>query len=431
MRDLQELKRAFPNQIVLPRGVENPVLLLLVAENKNTAEDLKTRFLDLGYGVVGPVQSTDSAHSLARKIPLDGFAYLIGNDLSEILSFFHLLEEFPLLPVIFLGQLDATVKVKMKKLENPNVHHGFPIQDTSSFLLSLSRLFGDRGGEMPELLLFANATFRELIELSLRRDRSEVAKILTDELGQLPSRMEGFSFTKDPYPTLIYISPKKFDRSQFFVMLELLFSDLEETINTKLEVDWGADFINDAILQAIAKHKFKDNLVLDFARSRGLPDLNIKKMLDRVTVKERNIAVGYIELSDHGPELMKMKADPGLETFINDQTVAQLISIVGQGESYREGQFGVVPLLQSHEYVSILTSKMLDSDTLKDIRMAGRSLTLIFVVLHKSFSNLAMDKSFLKEAMAEYNSISDVSQVTDEMIERIYEKFKFILPSSS
>ncbi len=430
LRNIQELKKAYPQEITLPRGVDDPVLLLITCEDERIAKKLKHHFLSYGYAIAGPAYNSDMAHSLSRKIPIDGFVYHLGNDLGEILSFFKVLQEFSFLPVVFLGQIDATVRLRIKKLENPYFATDYPIADQPTLLKEMNRLFGNRGGTIPELLIFANATFNEMVSLARRKEKREVEHIISEIVGQLPSRWDSFAFENDPSPTLIYLSQAPFDRSQFFVMLELLFNDLEETINDKLNVTWGADFINDAILQAIARYKFKDELVLNFAKVRGLPDLNIKQLVQKVTEAEGFIGVGYIELSDHGPELLKMKADPGLEMLINEQTVAQLISIVGQGESYREGQFGIVPLLQSQDYVAILSSKILDSETLEDIRMAGRSLTLIFVVIHKNFSNLAMDKSFLKETMSEYYSLDNVKQVTDELIENIYQKFKFILPVS-
>ena len=203
--------------------------------------------------------------------------------------------------------------------------------------------------------------------------------------------------------------------------------ELEETIDNSLKVDWGKDLVNDAILQVLAKHHFDDPDVKIIAERRGLNIKTTDDMVDEVIKSSGNVSIGFIALEDHGPELIKYVGDLNKDELFTEQVVAQMISVIGQGESYREGQFGVIPLLTTADYVAVLASRRLESSSLTDERMGGYSLTLLAIVVPKSSANLLMEKNFQQELMSEFRAATEVEDITDEVLNSMYKKVKFVV----
>ncbi len=426
-RKLADLKRAEPELIKLPTSKENGKLVLLLGDDDSLLESLKEQFLNLGFAIVGPITSSDHAHNVARRIPVDGFIYQLGTNLQEILAFFSMLEDFPNHPVVFIGQADATIKMKQKKLRNPFTTITFPPVDKVKFFKKLMSVFKVEDEGINDHLRFTNLLFIEIINLSRRRERSEMERLIIDQINQLPNRWQEYSIIESPFPYLTMKPGHIFDKNSFVGVLEVFLLELEETIDNSLKVDWGKDLVNDAILQVLAKHHFDDPDVKIIAERRGLNIKTTDDMVDEVIKSSGNVSIGFIALEDHGPELIKYVGDLNKDELFTEQVVAQMISVIGQGESYREGQFGVIPLLTTADYVAVLASRRLESSSLTDERMGGYSLTLLAIVVPKSSANLLMEKNFQQELMSEFRAATEVEDITDEVLNSMYKKVKFVV----
>ncbi len=398
------------------------VKTVIVAAVPEINRNISSLFAKFKFDIIGSTTSLDEAHTILRKSQPEGIVYFLDVDINEVLTAFQIFDELPQTPILLLGQLDALIKVKLKKLKNPTMHSDYPLRNPFSVLNRFkSLILGDTDNSDIFALEFINHILNEIYLLTPRTYKKTVKALITQVFQNVEKRNSNFVFDQNTLTIFYSIDVTEIKTQQMILLVSsFALNEFIQLLDKNIDEHWSHSLVQDAILQVLIKFGNKNQKLLQVFIDQFDDLAEYKSTLNLPTGskdEQLDVHVGLITLENDGPVLKKFIGSGSLFDPVN---VAQLVLLVGQGESYREGIYGPVPFnTPVGDYVTIIASKKMKSDTLTDERMGGTTLALCVGIFHRSLVKTIKVRKVFKTIFYPFLEKLSVNDIDENILSRI------------
>ncbi len=276
------------------------------------------------------------------------------------------------------------------------------------------------------LITFVNQLFLKLIKLTPDNLKIDIEREINQVIDKFLQSNPSFIQTSDDYIAFNQKVDHDIPREVIIQPLQNMIHELVSKID-QLHANWGHALMKDAIESILIDLENIPHIVTSFVKTMGINAVefkdSLKSAVPTLDEKEKIIFVAYMTLTDFGPVMKRVvSTDETIIDGIDNNIAAQIITLVGQGVSYHEGIFGPIPIPTSNDIISLIWSKLIDSD-IKDDRMRGKSLTVIAIGFYRNLITRLPQRNKMKEIFSVLDKIHHVNDITDEVLERIQDEF--------
>lgn len=392
-------------------------IVVVVDTHVSRGASTKSQLVKLGFAVIGPLFTLNEYVNELRTIDVKAIIYYLDSSLEVIFQFLDAITRFQT-PIMLIGTIDPIINRKLDKLGNAVANISNTADETN--LLSNLRVLIYGAASLPNeplLIQFTNTTVAELLQLTPRERKSKVKRAVAyalTQLTQLETNIKALDLTN-------FVLTSIGDSSDLGKSLKAFVWTIIDVLDDNEKVPWGTAIMRDAVLQALFKFQPLSDELLLFTHSLNLGDLNMP--LTRADFQMHNRFVtqtAFIALEDLGPEVIFRFNDDG--TIFNSASASKLISLVGQGEMYHEGLFGPIPVSKT-DIMSLIYSKLLTDDSIKDSRLQGQTLTLAAIAFHSSLVQQLPDRIRLQRIFDPFARITNIINMNEEILKQIDANF--------
>ena len=154
----------------------------------------------------------------------------------------------------------------------------------------------------------------------------------------------------------------------------------------------------------------------------ALPIL-IDTIVPKLEDHKKSCFVAFASMGDLGPQMITyVSNDDEISKGLNDGVAAQITTLVGQGSSYHQGQFGPIPIPTSKNIVAMIWSRMIASN-IKDHRMEGTALSVVVIGFYRELLTYLPSFDTMKSIFSLLDGIKHVDEVSKDLLFNIQEKF--------
>ncbi|MCH8905902.1 MAG: response regulator [Candidatus Heimdallarchaeota archaeon] len=405
------------------KSTPDSLSVLVITSSPEQQTTLHSYLKGLGYEILGPFRSVSMGLEFISHRHPDLIIFDLVSNREERDSFTNLMEnEAQSIPMIVL----TNSEIKLSELEENSIE--LPV-DPVQLSYKMEKLFDYQNQKISpvvQLIDFSTSFINKIHRMSPIDTKPRIKSIINrsfreDEIASFVS----LSIPDGEFDLTVIEEdlPLETISSTLIFILRLIM----DRMSSELEVGWTESLIAESIQSlAIEAHNFTKT-VNQFVGKMGINTIELANSLTRLMQEveeiEKSVFVGYMTLSDMGPVMLEVIGnDDQISTGIDDRIASQIITLVGQGSSYHEGIFGPIPIPTANNICGVIWSKVLQSK-IKDIRMVGKSLSVIVIGFYSELLSIVPTQNELKEIFGFLESANHVNDITSSMLGQIQQDF--------
>ena len=413
------------NFLKYPEGNPNPDIILVCSISPERRVLLQEIILSAGYGICGPFESHLDIFEILGRTEISAIIFDTRDNYSNSFKFLNMMTRYPDIPLLLIGPIDHTINSKLDKIGNRMAELDFPIK-SGDVIRKIDMVIEGKSTETSEITFFMNEVFKNIIKISPRDRRAEIRKILVYHVEQLAQGSDTFEINSEN--AIFITTTKKTDDSQIIKTCQRILRDLIENLNYKLnaEEEWGKSLVHDAIYQSYYLLKGTPGPVRELLETLDLDDIDFYNRISGFVsgINDSLICtIGHLVLEDTGPVVDRVLNLDNVKNVFNQMSASQIISLMGQGENYHEGLYGPIPSSVDPNVMILIFSRVLNDDTINDLRLQGKTLSVIALAFSKGKMNLLPPRTVLRNVFAPFQKIEMRQQVDNELLKQIRENF--------
>ncbi len=407
-----------------PPDNQNPDVIIVCSVSTERQDELKEILLTAGYGVCGPFQSYLDIFEILGRTDISAIIFDTRDNYSNSFKFLNGMIRYPEYPLLIIGPIDHTINSKLDRLSNKVAELNFPL--LSRDVIRKINLVTGRTTGFSQLVTFLNEIFENIIKICPRDKVPEIRKILVYHVEQLAQGSDFFDIDSE---NAIFLSTSQVvDDDEMIKVCQRVIRDIIEDINYQLNSDeeWGKSMVHDAIYQAYYKFKGTEGPVRDLLETLELDDINFYNRIINFVGSKTNITcnIAHFVLEDIGPVVdIILREEMEFSEVFTPMAASQIISLMGQGENYHEGLYGPIPSMVNPGAMILIYSRMIPDETMEDIRLHGKTLSVLALAFKKEMMNILPSRSVLNSIFTPFIEIESRQDVSSKIMEEICHKF--------
>ncbi|MCE7734901.1 MAG: hypothetical protein GPJ54_08500 [Candidatus Heimdallarchaeota archaeon] len=410
--------------ISIPVGGGNTPLILGITNSSVIQSSLTTYLLDLGYKVAGPFNTVDSSSELIAYNTPDIVVFDVTSNKHELNQLIKLLKSYgPGVPVLLIS--------------NDEIHINHPYQAQLNLPINPHELAEELQGlhkdqkafntPIHQILNFINKMFITMLEISPNNFKPLIERSINKFILDFCSLHNDFTRFSEETLSIIIKDASYTNINQLIITLEESIGKLETDLNIKFESRLGSALLKDTIESIILNSKTLPTYIRELIDAFGIDTTEFNHIIDNIVPKladhKKSCFVAFATMGDLGPQMVTyVSNDDEISKGLDDAVAAQITTLVGQGSSYHEGQFGPIPVPTSNNIVAMIWSQMMGSN-IKDPRMGGRALSVVVIGFYRELLTYLPSHDTMKSIFSLLKNIKHVDEVTKDLLFNLQEKF--------
>lgn len=419
-----EQTKATALNISIPDGGEQAPLILGITNSSVVQSTLTTYLIDLGYRVAGPFSTVDSSSEIIAFNKPDIVIFDVTSNRHELNQLINLLKSYgPDIPVLLISNDEIHINHSYQaKVALPiNAHE---LAEELQLLHKDQKAFNT---PIHQILNFINKVFKTMLEISPNNFKPIIERSINKFIFDFCSEHNDFTKVSEETLSIIIKDASFININNLIHILQEKIKNLENDLNSKFESKLGSALVKDTIESIILTTKTLPIYIRELIDVLGINTSEFNHLVDSILPKledhKKSCFVAFASMGDLGPQMETFVSnDDEISKGLDDGVAAQITTLVGQGSSYHEGQFGPIPVPTANNIVAMIWSRMMGSN-IKDHRMGGKALSVIVIGFYRELLTYLPSHDTMKSIFSLLENVKHVDEVTKDLLFNIQEKF--------
>lgn len=410
--------------ISIPEEGKNTPLILGITNSSVIQSTLTTYLIDLGYRVAGPFNNVESSSEIIAYNTPDIVVFDVTSNRHEINQLIKLLKSYgPGVPVLLIS--------------NDEIHINHPYQAQVNLPINPHELAEELRGlhkdqkayntPIHQILNFINKMFNTMLDISPNNYKPLIERSINKFIFDFCTLHNDFTRVSEESLSIIIKDASFSNINNLIKTLQESIENLENDLNLKFVSRLGSALLKDTIESIILNSKTLPTFIRELIDALGIDTTEFNHIIDNIVPKladhKKSCFVAFASMGDLGPQMVTyVSNDDDISKGLDDGVAAQITTLVGQGSSYHEGQFGPIPVPTSNNTVAMIWSKMMGSN-IKDPRMEGRALSVVIIGFYRELLTYLPSHDTMKSIFSLLNDITHVDEITKDLLFNLQEKF--------